>query len=85
MIVASGKVDRSEFRMSRMIFHSSRVQNDRISGTQRTEIVLRENFADSEDTDPRRSHPGVFSIDVNLIPLSIVETLSINQRLCEMI
>jgi hypothetical protein len=46
---------------------------------------LRENFADSEDTDPRRSHLGVFSIDVNSIPLSIVETFSINQRLCGMI
>jgi hypothetical protein len=46
---------------------------------------LRENFADSEDTDPRRSHPGVIYIDVNSPPLSIVETFSINQRLCGMI
>jgi hypothetical protein len=44
-----------------------------------------ENFADSEDTDPRRSDPGVFSIDGDSIPLSIVETFSINQRLCGMI
>jgi hypothetical protein len=46
---------------------------------------LRENFADSEDTDPRRSHPAVFYLDINSIPLSIVETFSINQRLCGMI
>jgi hypothetical protein len=48
-------------------------------------VMLRENFADSEDTDPRRSHPGVFYIDGNSIRLSIVETFSINQRLCGMI
>jgi hypothetical protein len=47
--------------------------------------TLRESFADSEDTDPRRSYPGVFYIDVNAIPLPIVETFSINQRLCGMI
>jgi hypothetical protein len=46
---------------------------------------LRETFADSEDTDLRRSHSGVFYIDVNSIPLFIVETFSINQRLCGMI
>jgi hypothetical protein len=42
-------------------------------------------FADSEDTDPRRSHPAVFYIDVNSIPLSIVETFSMNRTLCGII
>jgi transposase len=44
--------------------------------------MLRENFADS-DTDPRRSHLSFVYIDVNSIPLSIVETFSINQRSVE--
>jgi hypothetical protein len=47
-----------------------------------TQIVFRENFADSEDTDHT---PGFFDIDVNSTPISIVETFSINQRLCGMI
>jgi hypothetical protein len=48
-------------------------------------VILRENYADSEDIDPRRSHPEVFYIDVNSIPLFIVETFAVNQRLCGMI
>jgi hypothetical protein len=47
--------------------------------------TFRENFADSEDADPRRSHPGVLYIAVNSIRRSIVETFSINQRFCGMI
>jgi hypothetical protein len=47
-------------------------------------LYVQGDFADSEDTDPRRSEPGFLYIDVNSIPLSIVETFSINQRLCGM-
>jgi hypothetical protein len=36
-------------------------------------------------TDPRRSHSEVFYIDVNSIPLPIVETFSISQKLYGMI
>jgi hypothetical protein len=46
---------------------------------------LRENFANSEDTDPRRSHTAVFYIEVNSISFPIVETFSITERLCGMI
>jgi hypothetical protein len=48
-------------------------------------LFFKGDFADSENTDPRRSHPGVFYIDINSIPLSFVETFSINQRLRGMI
>jgi hypothetical protein len=33
---------------------------------------LRKNFVDSEDADRRRSHPGIFDIDINSISLPIV-------------
>jgi hypothetical protein len=46
-----------------------------VSQFQSSDHSLRENFTDSEDTNPRRSHPEVFYIDVNSIPLSIVENL----------
>jgi hypothetical protein len=76
--------------MDWLLLTLSKVTECEISGVQCTEfdllaVLLKGDFADSEDTDPRRSHPGVFYIDVNSIPLSIVETFSINQRLCGMI
>jgi hypothetical protein len=43
--------------------------------------MLRENFANSEDTDPRLSHPGVFYIDVNSIPAPALLALPLLRRL----